>query len=182
MADVQTTNLAEIQNIQTSVSNINTQTLTHFQVLRTDMEADKVNSELQRQKLHDNLVDQSKENTARHQTYLDEMAKLDSKLTEVLFQEEQKMMGSVRGWLAIGHQLQEDHAAFRAIRKEYPETTKWILKHEAVKSWMKSDCPATPNLWINGIPGAGMRLRSYDSTQKLTMCTRKNNPGICHCR
>ena len=106
---------------------------------------------------HDHgLAGMEANNVARHQNYLDEMAKLNVKMAEVLAQQQCKNMDTVKQWLAAGQQTKDDHASYGQIRRELPKTAQWILEHEAVKKWMAPDAPATPNLWINGIPGAGM--------------------------
>lgn len=174
MVDIQASNLAGVRDIQANVSDINTQTLSQIQVLQTSLTANR----LQLETHHDKFVSQSRELVARHEMYLDEMAKIDSKLNELLAEEQQKNMKLVGDWLAVGHQLQEDHATFNKIRKEHPSTTKWILQNEAVRNWIESDSPAAPNLWVNGIPGAGTQTQLRNFTHRLTLCKRKNHPYI----
>lgn len=48
-----------------------------------------------------------------------------------------------------------DHEGYCAVRKEFPSTCRWILKHEYLVDWLSASTPMTPILWINGIPGAG---------------------------
>lgn len=151
----QEANLAHMQTIQADVLNTGIQTMDAIRSYETNLDARNNADVAQWQKHHDDVAKQEVQNQTRHQSYLEELKKMDLKLSEVVAKEKDKRMSSVRVWLAIGSQLDERHASFVNIRMGYPSTTKWIMKHEAVDRWLHSTSPATPNLWINGIPGAG---------------------------
>lgn len=83
------------------------------------------------------------------------MTELKSKIDAMVENEKVKKIKSVKEWLATGSQAQQDHEEFLAVRKEYPSTGRWILKHESITNWMDADVPTTPITWMTGIPGAG---------------------------
>ncbi|KAL5121669.1 hypothetical protein ACEQ8H_000355 [Pleosporales sp. CAS-2024a] len=66
-----------------------------------------------------------------------------------------KRLVTVREWLAVSPQSKGDHDEHRKTRKEFPTTATWIYRHEYIKDWLKADLPASPLLWMHGIPGAG---------------------------
>lgn len=60
-----------------------------------------------------------------------------------------------------------DHEGAVAIRQEYPESGKWILRHPSLRDWMDFTRPNLPVLWVNGIPGAGIFPPLQHKTQIL---------------
>lgn len=155
VATFHASNMDELQGLQTGLSDKHTEVLAQIQDLRTDLKAGHVDAQLQWQKHHIDQGSQSRETADMHKRYLAEVVQMDESLSKVLAAEQEKKLTTVRQWLAVGHQVHDDHKTFRKIRDEHPSTAKWILKHEAIVNWMRSDSPATPNLWVNGIPGAG---------------------------
>lgn len=151
----QTNSITEMQSIHTSILNKHSETLDQFHKLRTDLEAGEAGFQLQWQKHLDDQASHGQAIANMHKRYLAEIAEMDKNLGKILAGEQEKKLKAVRQWLAVGHQIHEDHANFQNIRNKHPRTAKWILKHEAIVDWMNSDSPATPNLWVNGIPGAG---------------------------
>jgi hypothetical protein len=70
--------------------------------------------------------------------------------------ESEKKYIAVMEWIS-GANTKLDHESFRDIRHEYPGSGDWILKHEKIQNWKEADTPVSSILWLNGIPGAGMR-------------------------
>jgi hypothetical protein len=105
--------------------------------------------------------------------------RLSSKLDGMIAEEQRRKMETVKEWLAVGQQNSVLHASYRQVRLEHPNTAKWILKQEAVNNWLASHPPATPSLWINGIPGAGMSL-SRDARGTQAHVCRENHSGVCY--
>ncbi|KAF2680197.1 C2H2 domain-containing protein [Lentithecium fluviatile CBS 122367] len=106
---------------------------------------------------HRSLVE-SRASLAQYRLYREDIANMRSGLDRLITEEQNKKMKAVREWLAVGSQSQEDHDACCQIRKEFPSTGRWILKHEFVKDWMAVDNPPTPIVWLTGIPGAGKTI------------------------
>lgn len=161
IAHAEVMNLAQHQNTQDDITRLEATNSSHFQtygvdmaLLRSTVQATQMGS----QKHASDLARMEANNAARHRTYVDEMSRLSSKLDDMIAQEQRKKMETVKEWLAVGQQNSVLHASYRQVRQEHPDTTKWIFKQEAVKNWLATDPPATPSLWINGIPGAGMFL------------------------
>jgi hypothetical protein len=82
--------------------------------------------------------------------------------------EKSKRLLTVKEWLAIESQAEQDHAGFREIRQTNSATATWILDHPFVKDWLEADIPTTPWLWMHGIPGAGMMCTSMSYVGRLT--------------
>lgn len=180
VANYQTHNTTEMQSIQTSISSKHSESLDEFLKLRTDLQVDQAHVQLQWQKHHDDQASQSRELANMHKRYIADITEMDKTLARVLAGEQEKKLQTVRQWLAVGHQVHEDHADFQKIRTEHPSTAKWILKHEAIVDWMNSDSPASPNLWINGIPGAGKQLHFITVNRRYNESNRKDDPCFCH--
>jgi hypothetical protein len=83
------------------------------------------------------------------------MQELKAKIDELVLDESDKKKRRVLEWLATESRAQVDHENFLAVRNEYPNTGRWILKHESISNWLTADVPNTPMLWLTGIPGAG---------------------------
>jgi hypothetical protein len=103
---------------------------------------------------HKELVE-SRANIEQYRAYREDVVEMQSKLDELVATEHSKKRKAVKEWLAVGSQPQQDHESYREIRKEFPSTGNWILKHEIVKDWIQADHPSSPLLWLTGIPGAG---------------------------
>ena len=154
-------NIAQYQDIHDGITRLEATTLTHFQIYDLDMAVLKSTTHTTRmdsQQHASDLARMDADNAARHRTYVDEMLRLSSKLDDMVAQEQRKKMETVKQWLAVGQQNSMLHASYRQVRQEHPNTARWIFRQEAVKNWLATDPPATPSLWINGIPGAGMFL------------------------
>jgi hypothetical protein len=104
---------------------------------------------------HKNYVEGSA-TLAHYQKYQEDTRDLNKKLDELIDEEQQKKSIAVSDWLAVGRQPQKYHEDFRRIREPYPTTAQWILGNDHIKGVLGKDVPATPIVWINGIPGAGM--------------------------
>jgi hypothetical protein len=63
----------------------------------------------------------------------------------------------VLDWFSAAQSTKQDHETFRKTRSPYTGSGQWILKHGKVQDWREMDTPPTSMLWMNGIPGAGMR-------------------------
>jgi len=160
---VQVANDVHHQSIQSELGRVHASSLDHIQTYNADVSLLKSSAQyaqLEAQQHTANLVRVEADNATRHQVYLEDMSKLANKLEDLLAHEQSKKLASVKEWLAVGQQNSEFHQSYRRVRQEYPSTTQWVLQHEAVKHWLTANPPATPILWINGIPGAGMSARS----------------------
>jgi hypothetical protein len=51
--------------------------------------------------------------------------------------------------------MKVDQERYAEIRRDYPETGKWLLRNESVNFWLAPDSSAVSRIWLNGIPGAG---------------------------
>lgn len=164
ITDLQATSLTQHQITQNGIAQAQTTNLTQFRTYEADIALLKSTTqatEAELQKHGADLARMEANDAARHRAYVDDMAKLHSKVDEMLDQDQRKKKGMVKEWLAVGQQLYDDHESYHRVRQDYPNTTQWILQHENVKDWMLSDTPATPILWINGIPGAGTSVRAW---------------------
>src|SRR6266498_3170042 len=81
---------------------------------------------------HKELIE-ARASLSHYRIYRDDMAEMRSKLDELIDGERGKKMRTVKEWLAVGPQQEDDHNSFRAIRKEFPSTGRWILNQESVK-------------------------------------------------
>jgi hypothetical protein len=104
------------------------------------------------------------------------------KLEASIAQERKKKHQVNMEWLAADSHQREDHEAYCVVRAEYPGTCQWILKHEVLDQWRKTDMPATPLLWIKGIPGAGKSLELYHCLHKTLQRIRENYSYFRHYR
>jgi hypothetical protein len=62
---------------------------------------------------------------------------------------------AVRDWLSAAN-TDIDQEKGANIRSDYPDTGRWLLVHHHMQAWLDPEFCATPLLWLNGIPGAGM--------------------------
>jgi hypothetical protein len=95
---------------------------------------------------------------AHYQRYQEDIKDLNKKLDDLVAEEQQKKKRAVSDWLAVGHQPEKNHEDFRHVRRPYPTTAQWILENGHIKDLLGSGVPATPIIWMHGIPGAGMRF------------------------
>jgi hypothetical protein len=128
---------------------------------------------------HKSLVE-SRATIEQYRLYRDDIAEMQMKLDELIAGEHTKKKKAVKEWLAVGSQPQQDHVAHCETRKEFPSTGRWLLKHEFVKDWIGADNPASPLLWLTGMPGAGKRKRGHGSLQYLLTHPRKDHPCFEH--
>lgn len=76
---------------------------------------------------------------------------------------------AVRRWISAPVDLQSMlHKDFADIRRNYQNTTEWILKDIKVQNWIFMEHPDQPILWINGKKGAG---QSYIPLSLLPHCS-----------
>jgi hypothetical protein len=117
---------------------------------------------------HKELVE-CRASLAQYTRYKEDMLDLTTRLDQQVEEEKLKKLMAVKEWLAVGQQPEQDHVRFQKTRSDYSRTALWILDHEYVKHWMEADIPATPLLWMHGIPGAGkmslLDYGAYGSTQ-----------------
>jgi hypothetical protein len=92
--------------------------------------------------------------------YQQDLTEIRSKMNLMIEEERGKKVKAIKEWLATGSQAAIDHERFLDVRKQYLSTGRWILKHELIANWLHADVPATPLIWMNGIPGAGVFLQS----------------------
>ncbi|ORY16158.1 C2H2 domain-containing protein [Clohesyomyces aquaticus] len=90
--------------------------------------------------------------------YQEDIESMKMKLDDMVTEERNKKTKSVKEWIGAGSQTKLDHEKFCAVRSEYPTTGRWILKNEYINNWIEADVPATPLVWMNGIPGAGKTI------------------------
>jgi hypothetical protein len=159
IAQAQAASLGQHQSTQDELARVHASHLDYIQAYNADMrqlKSSAQDAQVEAQQHTADLVRIETHNVTRHQVYLEDISKLANKLDDILVQEQSKKLCTVKDWLAVGHQNSEFHASYRQIRRDYPTTTQWVLQHEAVRHWLTANPPATPILWINGIPGAGM--------------------------
>lgn len=87
--------------------------------------------------------------------YQEDMSTLKHHIEKLVAENREKKSTAVKEWLATGGQAQRDHEGFLAVREGYSRTGRWILNHEVIRDWVNPDTPATPIVWMTGIPGAG---------------------------
>jgi hypothetical protein len=175
-------NTAQHQDTHDGIARLEAMALTRFKTHELDMAVLKSTThttQMNSQKHASDLARMDANNAARHRAYADDMLRLSSKLDGMIAEEQRRKMETVKEWLAVGQQNSVLHASYRQVRLEHPNTAKWILKQEAVNNWLASHPPATPSLWINGIPGAGMSL-SRDARGTQAHVCRENHSGVCY--
>jgi hypothetical protein len=121
---------------------------------------------------HKDLVE-CRATLSQYRSYREDMTKMNEKLDELITQERSKKMKAVKEWLAVGSQPEQDHDAFRDIRGEFPSTGRWIIKHEYFREWLDTDVPASPIVWLHGMPGAGKTILTsniIDECKRRTDC------------
>jgi hypothetical protein len=69
-------------------------------------------------------------------------------------QKEKEKRIAVAAWLD-GAKSHLDQLDAKAEREAYPESGRWLLSRQQVKSWLDFRSTGKPLLWIRGIPGAG---------------------------
>jgi hypothetical protein len=63
----------------------------------------------------------------------------------------------LRSWLsAASSDMDQENAA--KVRGDYPNTGRWLLTKDLVRSWCEPNSSSIPLLWLNGKPGAGMKI------------------------
>ncbi|KAH5050480.1 hypothetical protein HBH96_186180 [Parastagonospora nodorum] len=104
--------------------------------------------------LHCDMIDRGNylDHNWKHKS---DIAEVKSRIDNQVQSEEKTMLTATMTWLAVGGQNQDDHMQYRSIRSNYSTTARWIIKHAYVHEWMTETVPATPLLWMHGIPGAG---------------------------
>jgi len=66
----------------------------------------------------------------------------------------------LRSWLsAASSDVDQENAA--KVREDYPNTGRWLLKQDLVRSWCDPRSSSIPLLWLNGKPGAGMDFLTW---------------------
>lgn len=81
-------------------------------------------------------------------------AAADQDFQRVFLGQRREQYLATQNWLSAVN-MKEIHEGFSNLRREYPSTGQWILKHESIKLWLDPDSSAVSPVWINGIPGAG---------------------------
>lgn len=71
--------------------------------------------------------------------------------------ERDKKYLAVRTWLASTNATLDQEAA-AGMRKDYPNTGRWIFGENIIKAWMDPTASLSSVAWISGIPGAGEAL------------------------
>jgi hypothetical protein len=61
----------------------------------------------------------------------------------------------VRNWLSAAS-IDADQETSANARKDCPDSGRWLLKSNYMQAWFNAEYCATPLLWLNGIPGAGL--------------------------
>ncbi|KAJ4353923.1 uncharacterized protein N0V89_005654 [Didymosphaeria variabile] len=106
---------------------------------------------------HKDLVER-RATISQYRVYREDMGETKAKLEELVVEERTKKLVAVKEWFAVGSIQEEDHSKFTGIREKYKDTGKWIMKNDNIKDWMDADNPATPIVWLTGMPGAGKTI------------------------
>lgn len=77
---------------------------------------------------------------------------------------------ATQNWLSAVN-IKEIHEGFSSIRREYPTTGQWILKHDSIKLWLDPDSSTVTSVWISGIPGAGEKYPCAVFTVDFIECS-----------
>jgi hypothetical protein len=96
---------------------------------------------------------------AHYKKYQEDIKDLNRSLEILVHEEQQKKSVAVSDWLAVGRQPQKYHEENLRTREPYPTTAQWIFGNSHIKDILGGGVPATPIVWINGIPGAGTTSR-----------------------
>jgi len=70
-------------------------------------------------------------------------------------EEERYRRIAVRHWLSAAN-VDDDQERGVIARKDCPGSGRWLLGHNCMQAWFNVEFCATPLLWLNGIPGAGL--------------------------
>jgi hypothetical protein len=62
----------------------------------------------------------------------------------------------VLNWLSAAKTILDQEVSAE-IRRDYPSTGRWVLENPTLKSWLDPSNALLPMVWMNGIPGAGMK-------------------------
>ncbi|KAH8733175.1 hypothetical protein GQ44DRAFT_821389 [Phaeosphaeriaceae sp. PMI808] len=119
---------------------------------------------------HKDLVER-RASVAQYRKYREDMIDIKMRLDQQVQEEKLKKLVTVREWLAVDQRADQDHLGYQNTRKTYSTTAQWVLKHENVEHWIEADPPATPLLWMHGIPGAGKTILASAIIDK---CKDKN--------
>lgn len=103
---------------------------------------------------HKDLVE-CRASLTQYRRYQEDITGLKAKIDGLVKDEHNKKATRVKEWLATGAQSIYDHERFLAEREPYPSTGRWILDHEIISDWMNAEVPASPIVWMTGMPGAG---------------------------
>ncbi|KAF2736998.1 C2H2 domain-containing protein [Polyplosphaeria fusca] len=118
------------------------------------------------------------EDMAQFTRYQQDLNEIKSKMDQMIEEERSKKIKAIKEWLATGSQAAVDHERFLAVRQKYPNTGRWILKHETIDNWMHADVPATPLVWMNGIPGAGKTVLASIVVEELLQTIKQPKPPV----
>ena len=75
-------------------------------------------------------------------------------LNKILESDNHRRRDVVYQWLCAA-KTEVDQETYAGVRKEYPETGRWLLEVEDFTAWFDPDFCSNPLLWLSGIPGAG---------------------------
>jgi hypothetical protein len=106
---------------------------------------------------------------AHYQKYQEDIETLNRTLEVLVDENQRKKSVAVSDWLAVGHQPQTYHEDNLRTREPYPTTAQWIFGNDHIKDILGAGVPATPIIWIKGIPGAGTLRFTLGVIRNLTL-------------
>jgi hypothetical protein len=77
-----------------------------------------------------------------------------------------KLLGVIN-WLSAADSILDQEAS-KVMRNEYRGAGRWVFEDQKMKAWIDPRNLMVPILWMNGIPGAGMKLRNRTFKPPLT--------------
>ena len=69
--------------------------------------------------------------------------------------EKSRRLNTVGVWLSAAS-ASVDQEMYSKKRRKYPWSGRWLLNDNRFQAWFDPEACATPLLWVNGIPGAGV--------------------------
>lgn len=108
---------------------------------------------------HKELIE-SRASLIQYNRYQEDMRELKAKFADLVAVENDKKRKRILDWLATGSRALIDHESFLAVRNDYPNTGRWIVKNGSINNWLTAAVPNTPVAWLTGIPGAGKLEKS----------------------
>lgn len=112
---------------------------------------------------HKNLIE-SQAHVAEYQKAQAERLYARQAFEDIQNSQRRQALVSVHDWLSAPD-TETDHKSACAIRSEYPESGEWLRKVPMIRTWIDEKIPPRQCVWLNGIPGAGLRNSIYRMKQ-----------------